>query len=398
MLALAALAVIPAFAQTRSAAATPSFSVAEIYSFGGNPGDVMATGINDSGQVTGSAYLADSVDVHAFLYSYSTGVTQDLGTLGGSESYGTGINNAGEVVGFSDASGNNAIYAFLYRNGVMHNLDRVLGADGNSSGIAINTAGEILGGGPGGVFLLSHGVVQYLTSPAGPLGALALNDAGEVLGTIGSENSTAHAFLYSNGVVNDLGTLGGSSSVGTALNKSGQVTGCSYTAGGGPEQAFLYSSGVMQNLGSLFMGEQSCGNAINASGQITGTSGVFSTMTSVMHAFLYSDGVMLDLGTLGGNISDSDGEAINASGEVAGWYSLPYNPGGGIHAFLYSKGTLYDLNDLIAGSPLAPYVTLFEATAITDTGYILAEGVDSRNGDSWFVLHRNPVRAITRQE
>ena len=100
-----------------------------------------------------------------------------------------------------------------------------------------------------------------------------------------------------------------------------------------------------------------------------------------------------EISSLGGDPKFMLASGINDSGQVTGSSSLADNAT--THAFLYNHGTFFDLNDLIAASPLAPYVTLFEATAITDTGYILAEGVDSRNDDAWFVLHRNPARAAT---
>jgi len=42
-----------------------------------------------------------------------------------------------------------------------------------------------------------------------------------------------------------------------------------------------------------------------------------------------------------------------------------------------------DLNSLIEpGGPLAQYVTLTEAAAINDNGWIVADGIDSRTGDT----------------
>ena len=67
----------------------------------------------------------------------------------------------------------------------------------------------------------------------------------------------------------DLGTLGGTSSSGDALNASGQVTGYSDTAEG-DTHAFLWDGTTMQDLGTLG-GTYSQGVAINASGQVTGS-------------------------------------------------------------------------------------------------------------------------------
>jgi probable HAF family extracellular repeat protein len=57
---------------------------------------------------------------------------QDLGTLGGTNSYALGINNLGEVVGCSSPNGSNATLvseatlAFVYSAGQMYDLNKLL--------------------------------------------------------------------------------------------------------------------------------------------------------------------------------------------------------------------------------------------------------------------------------
>jgi probable HAF family extracellular repeat protein len=171
----------------------------------------------------------------------------------------------------------------------------------------------------------------------------------------------------------DLGTLGGTDSTGAAVNSSGQVTGDAFTAGNAAQRAFLYSNGVMTDLGTLG-GADSSGRALNSSGQVTGSA---QTFQGTQHAFSYSDGTMTDLGTLGGDLSE--GYAINSAGLVTGTSRITGNTTD--HAFLYSNGSMIDLNSLIdPSSPLAAYVTLTEGTAINDSGWIVANGVDSRTG------------------
>src|SRR5215203_2441281 len=119
--------------------------------------------------------------------------------------------------------------------------------------------------------------------------------------------------------VQDLGTLGGSSSYATGINDSGQVIGDSYTSAG-EQHAFLYDEGAtpkMQDLGTLG-GSSSYATGINDSGQVVGDS---YTSAGEQHAFLYdSTNGMKDLNDL---ISANSGEtiyeatAINTDGKIA---------------------------------------------------------------------------------
>src|SRR5665647_312584 len=73
------------------------------------------------------------------------------------------------------------------------------------------------------------------------------------------------------GVV-DLGTLGGNSSVATAINGSGVVVGTSRLPGSEVTHAFLYSGGRMRDLGTLPGKENSAAAAVNSAGDVAGTS------------------------------------------------------------------------------------------------------------------------------
>ncbi len=141
-----------------------------------------------------------------------------------------------------------------------------------------------------------------------------------------------HAFLYSNGVMRDLGNLGGIiNSFAYAINNLGQIVGDAQFTAGGELTAFLYSDGVLRNLGALG-GTTSHASALNDSGQVVGYA---NTASGAQRAFLYSDGVMIDLNSLlppgsGWDLRQATG--INDSGQIVGVGRI----NGQMHGFLLS--------------------------------------------------------------
>jgi len=128
--------------------------------------DSHATSVNASGQVTGAAALSSGYQ-HAVLYS--NGQALDLGSLSGTNSYGYSINDSGVVVGYSDVTGSADTHAFVYSGGVMIDLNSLIPANSGWDLIAaygINDAGQIVGSGlydgQSAMFLLNE------TAPAAP--------------------------------------------------------------------------------------------------------------------------------------------------------------------------------------------------------------------------------------
>ena len=346
-----------------------------------------AWGLNAAGQVAGesSHFDVNGNERGLFVFLWSNGVMRNLGGLG-TDAGGTGssafraLNAAGQVVGYSDAydaQGNSqGAKAFLWSNGVMRNLGS-LGTDGSGQGysdaLAINAAGQVAGqsqyyinGADQGrrAFLWSNGTLLNLGSLGtdgagyGFSGASDLNAAGQVAGYsqlyVNGADKGGRAFLWSNGVMRNLGSLGtdgagNGDSYASALNAAGQVAGDSqyYGAGGASlgRRAFLWSNGVMSNLGSLGTDGSGQGDSrltgLNAAGQVAGVARHFiDGIDQGQRAFLWSDGVMSNLGTLDGG--ESFATALNDSGQVVG----QSGQGFATRAFLVNAGTMFDLNTL----------------------------------------------------
>jgi len=148
---------------------------------------------------------------------------------------------------------------------------------------------------------------------------------------------TLDPFLWENGTMTDLGTLGGTLGFGQGVNNRGQVIGQSALAGNLTFHPFLWDRGVLTDLGTLGGDNASW---INDAGQIVGTADLPGSQTH--DAFLWEKGVMTDLGNLG---QTSSAFAINSKGQVVGRSRLI---DGTPHAFLWENGgPMIDLNAFI---------------------------------------------------
>jgi len=144
-------------------------------------------------------------------------------------------------------------------------------------------------------------------------------------------NAIAHAFLYENGQMRDLGTFpGGTSSAALGINISGQIVGYGTYGSSSFNHAFLYrGEGPMQDLGDLssVQNHSSWAKDINDRDQVVGYSDNDYSSTHYNRAFLYEDEEMIDLGTRlhpdnNGNIWNLDAaNGINNEGQIVteGW-------------------------------------------------------------------------------
>lgn len=304
---------------SKSALAVSLYSLTDLGSLTGQPYSI-ATGINDSGEVTINSQYGS--------FFYSNGSLQKINPLPGDNQLAvTSINNLGQVVGNSvnnsKFTGNNP---FLYSNGITQPLPIQ-----DAIPYAINDRTQVVGGAIKlGPFFYSDGIATSI----GSLGNVAygLNNLGQVVGVL----STNTAFLYENGQTTNLGTLPGDlSSQANDINDSGQVVGYSGS------NAFLYSSSTgLQNLGKLRPTDVfSLALGINNSGEVVGFSGTnnnfFAPDGNGLRAFLYSDNTLYDLNNLIAPGSEpgftlTAASAINNNGEIVGRGAI----NGELHAFL----------------------------------------------------------------
>lgn len=254
-----------------------------------------------------------------------------------------------------------------------------LGGEGLNNAFAINDAGQVVGyssiGTTEHAFLWHDGVMTDLGTLGGTLSqARDINAAGQVVGlsttTNPASSSGAHAFLWENGVMTDLGTLGGRS-IADALNDSTEIVGTSDPNPSTDEQrAVLWQDGALITLPSLG-GTLNSAEDINDHGQIVGASGLMPGSVSDHHAVLWDNGTVTNLGTLGGCCSTA--LAINNLAQIVGF---SYVSTGTTHAVLWQDGEIIDLGSLGGSST---------ANDINDAGQIVGYSATS-TGDLHAVL------------
>ena len=189
-----------------------------------------------------------------------------------------------------------------------------------------------------------------------------VNDAGRIVGGKGF-GPRQLAMLISDDTVVLLFGLDYSDSVASAINAAGHIAGSFQTVSDAKYHVFLYVDGAIQDLGTLGGGDGGASD-INAADAIVG----WEESLQGTRAFRYADSGFTDLGSLGGTVNRAT--AINDAGQIVGTSTLAGADPQAQRAFLYVNDRMYDLNDLVA--PLA--VPLSEAPQINNRGQIIANG------------------------
>jgi len=314
-----------------------------------------AGAINARGWITGQSQngvidpLLGVPETRAVLWTEDEII--DLGTLGGNESFGMYVNDGGQVTGmatintdpdpFSFLGG--TIHSFIWKGGEKVDLGTLGGPDTFVAAGCVNQR---------------QGLV---------VGASLTNSTPNEI----TQYPTQDPFLWENGTMIDLGSLGGTFGFASCANNRGQVIGASDLAGDLTFHPFLWQQGVLTDLGTLG-GDNGAPFWINNAGDVVGEADLLGGQTS--HAFLWRKGIMTDLGTLDGF---SRATAINSRGQIVGYFHLdertdpPFR-----HPFIWENGgPMLDLNTLI---PANSGLELVAADNINERGEIVGIGVTGR--------------------
>jgi probable HAF family extracellular repeat protein len=317
-----------------------------------------AASINSRGWATGQSQNSTIDPVLGFpefrAVLWKNGQIIDLGTLdSGTESLGVFVNDAGQVIGFSTINTEPdpfgfvgfPTHTFIWQNGQKLDIG-TLGGDDTFPGASCSHPPEDM----------VWGQSSTSTTP-----------------NLDTGLPTLDPFLWEHGKMTDLGTLGGTFGFAQCANHRLQVIGDSSvgakpaacTAIGSPGcHAFFWENGIITDLGTLG-GDSSQAWWLNDAG-VTAGSADLST-PGIHHAVRWKDGQILDLGTVEGDAC-SHGRAINAKGQIVGGSTDCHRA---LHAFVWEEGgPMLDLNALI---PPGSGVQLTNAININDRGEILAQ-------------------------
>jgi probable HAF family extracellular repeat protein len=369
----------------------------------------------------------------AYAFQWQDGVMSDLGSLRrGWSSAPMAISANGLIAGYSENGKIDPLLsipqletaevrAVLWQNGRIKNLGTLPEGGYESAALAVNSGGQVVG------------AAMNTIPDASPLAIYSVYP-------IAAQTTQTRAFLWDGAVMRDLGTMGGTDAAALAINERGQVMGLSYSSATQPSACnptaavplgtFIWDqTNGMRNIGTLG-GTCTMGLALNNRGQVAGISWLEND-ACCGHAFLWEDGVIQDLGPLDApctgvfalsesgqavgvwclstgyhaalwtkvgqswQITDlgttdndpcSNAFDINAQGQIVGGsQSLAECQGEGdsTTAFLWENGSIVDLNALI---PPGSALYLVEGNVINDQGEIAGYGVDANGNSHAFLL------------
>ncbi len=261
----------------------------------------------------------------------------DLPSLGGTNNRANSINNRGWLAGFSNLSGNQTRHAALWRDGALTDLG-TLGGPNSATTWSVKANSGIVAG-----------ISQ--TSTPDPLGE-AWSSAAFYPGATGTGYINL-GFVWENGTMRALPTLGGNNGFATGANSRGQIVGWAETAVHDatcvPPQQLQFLPVVYGKKANeinplpLPAGDTSgAATGINEQGQVVGISGICDQAVgryTAKHALLWDrNGNIVDLGNLGAQLWNTPTN-INQRGDVVGFAATSNSDVDGdfLEAFIWTR-------------------------------------------------------------
>lgn len=298
-------------------------------------------------------------------------VITNLGTLGGTSSAAISINDSGLISGYSYLLGNQTQVAAVWQNGKPVSLGTLGGPNSGVEWPNHNARAVVGIAETSDIDLLNENWSCSFFFPQPPTGHVCLG------------------FVWQNGVMNPLPTLGGMNGYAAGANDVGQVVGWAETpvhdSTCTPPQVLQFEAvmwgpkpGQVQPLPPIYNDPDSAATAINNKGQVVGISGICENAVgdmSATHAVLWENGIVTDLKSLGGSAWNTP-SAINDRGQVVGFSE---NSESNIHAFLWTKEDgIQDLKTLDGDSNSYAY-------AINERGQVVGQSIGGPYGTRAFL-------------
>ncbi len=203
--------------------------------------------------------------------------------------------------------------------------------------------------------------------------AKAVNDQAQVVGIATNASDQRRAVRWQNGIVEDLGTLGGMTANAYGISADGQAVAGVSADSNEAFRAFRWSAGVMTDLGTLG-GDFSMAQAISADGRVV--VGGATNAQGYPRAFRWTAQTgMVDIGTLGG--TSAYAYTVDATGETIAGYSLTAE--GHLRAFRWRAGHGMEALGTLGGESS-------EAYAISTDGQVIVGIADTASGQSSFAF------------
>lgn len=308
-----------------------------------------------------------------------------LPSLGGTNSAANSIDNNGSPMGTSFLSGNATMHAALWQRGGAVDLGTLGGPNSAIEWPVENDRGY------------ASGISE--TNENDPLGESTSWSCHAFLPDGGSSGKTCLAFVWHDGKMRPLPTLGGNNGYGAGMNDDGVIAGWAETK---RRDSTCVAPQVLQFLPAVWDARSrkvralptlvvhgkkdpdGAATAVNRAGEVVGISGIcYEAVGSftARHAVAWKNGKAHRLKTFGG-VSWNTPTAINESGTIVGFLNLPGSTDSqGNPAFISALWS--DTSKAPTKIGTLPGDALSEPTSINDKGVVLGVSFPSSHVYLW---------------